>query len=275
MRESGRWLRRALIGISLSPGLGAAEAAGAPAPLEVIGAGTRAGELVLPPIEIDWWNIDEQRWQVARLPSETLQVAPGTGAATGDPGDGAETAPIGSPTAATPATSTTSIPANDPIWILSLAGLSALLFVVSLALYLRVRRLEARLQDREAAKPASSPDEDARAAFNRAMRALGDRNAGESRRHVLAWARLQWPTPPIQRLEEVAARAEEPELAAALATLDRAIYRPHDASDSTGAEDVDFEELKNLLRNAQSRPDSSRDEQTGALGPLYPNESRN
>lgn len=37
---------------------------------------TRAGELQLPEIRLDWWDTDEQTWKVAVLPAETISVLP-------------------------------------------------------------------------------------------------------------------------------------------------------------------------------------------------------
>ena len=34
------------------------------------------GEVTLPAIELPWWNVAEQRWEVAQLPPRTLRFAP-------------------------------------------------------------------------------------------------------------------------------------------------------------------------------------------------------
>lgn len=36
---------------------------------------SRAGEVVLPPVKLRWWDTTQQQWQVAELPGSTLQVA--------------------------------------------------------------------------------------------------------------------------------------------------------------------------------------------------------
>ena len=36
----------------------------------------QSGEIILPPIEVRWWDINEQKEQISRLPSTTLQVLP-------------------------------------------------------------------------------------------------------------------------------------------------------------------------------------------------------
>lgn len=37
-----------------------------------------AGEITLSGVRLPWWNVSEQRWEVAELPARTLRVAPGT-----------------------------------------------------------------------------------------------------------------------------------------------------------------------------------------------------
>ncbi|MEB6377856.1 oxygen tolerance domain protein [Leclercia adecarboxylata] len=36
---------------------------------------TQAGEIVLPPVKLRWWDTDHQQWQTAELPGDRLQVA--------------------------------------------------------------------------------------------------------------------------------------------------------------------------------------------------------
>ena len=35
--------------------------------------GVTAGTVVLPPLEVPWWNTQESEWQVARLPERTIK----------------------------------------------------------------------------------------------------------------------------------------------------------------------------------------------------------
>ena len=41
---------------------------------------TRAGKFTLPAIDVTWWNTEQNRWAVARLPAKTIEVLPAAGA---------------------------------------------------------------------------------------------------------------------------------------------------------------------------------------------------
>lgn len=226
---------------------------------------TAPGTIEIPEIEIDWWNIDERAWKTARLPAETLRVV-----APAARSDSAvrESEPIAEPGDAAPRAAdrmeTESVRADGRI-LLFLAGACAILLVACIALWLRVRRLEARLAAHEDAVGASDPDDDAKAAFQRVLRALSRHHAADVRRSLLDWARLEWPGERITRLEELAARSDRERLQVLLAALDASLYRTDTRDDA-----VDYDELRTLLEELRSQTLDRRPTTASSLTPLYP-----
>jgi hypothetical protein len=233
---------------------------------------TQAGPLHLPAIEIDWWNIDEQRWEIARLPEETLQVVAGAAASAPStdgaaPANGEAKAPLGDQ-------ETTAIATRlfDDRVTIALSIVCALLLGCCALLWNRIRRLEARLERPAIDSNGTESAARVQSAFNRALRALTDRNPGDVRRELLAWGRLEWPEFEIRRLEQLAERTEDEALRRMLAALDAHLYgSDSEASDSGGPLAVDWEDLRRRLKELRAtrsaRPKAS---DGSALGSLYP-----
>ena len=230
---------------------------------------TEAGELVLPALEIDWWNVDAKRWEVARLPAETLRVEGGP-ASTG----GVARAPTPLPAPTQGSDTTTSGESSGSTGVLSallifLALLSTLLGGCSLWLWGRVRRLEAGGARQEASPHAQRTSSRRRAdeasAFEQARRSIAARDAAASRRALLAWARARWPKIPITRLDQLLPLLDDATSREILASLDEALYR----SDA-GADSVDYERLDRLLVSLREKEIEGAHDAPSALPELYP-----
>ena len=230
---------------------------------------TQPGEIRLPPIEIDWWNIDEKRWQVARLPAEILQVSAGIAATEIDPIDpNAAEIDAESQTGIEPEPLFGVEPADHRVTI-SLGLLSTILLVCCVVLWIRIRRLEAQVRpDKSVDSSAGERATQVQTVFNRALRSLSKRDPGGVRRDILAWARLQWPTLRITRLEEISDQTNDASLARALAALDAELYRP---GESVGG--VDYDELKDLLKKLRSEINIKDPKEHSTLAALYPSNS--
>jgi hypothetical protein len=86
-----------------------------------------AGEITLSGVRLPWWNVTEQRWDVAELPPRTLRVAPGPEAAP-------EAPPIQSTSTPLPAVA----PPTRTVWPWVSAAL-ALVWIATVALWWRSR----------------------------------------------------------------------------------------------------------------------------------------
>lgn len=236
---------------------------------------TEPGPLQLPAIEIDWWNIDEKRWEVARIPEETLHVLPGPSAAQqGAVEPNAPTA-IDTPSMTTVPSDATDMNPFEHRLSLALAGISAILLVICIVLWTRLRRLESQIH---AAAPDSAHAEHTarvQSAFNRAMRSLTGRDAASVRRDILGWARLEWPDLKITRLEQVSGQTDDAALKHALESLDRALYRSATDSVDHGSLDsdqdsVDYDSIKSLLKDFRARMSIEESPDRSTLTALYP-----
>lgn len=246
---------------------------------------TEPGEIRLPPIEIDWWNTSEQRWESARLPGETLHVVPDASASPtpsppqGPPAPLAEVAPA-EPTDPRDASGRGGLGSArlDDSVTLALAGVCAVLAATCLVLYRRVRRLEAGVSG-GGDRAGSVPDGNEAKAFERVMKSLTAANAAHARRDVLAWARARWPESRVAGLDDLARLADDDALARGLEGLDAALYRrperrperrPDGGQDSETGVEVDFDLLAERLERLRASSVEPERAPEGALTELYP-----
>ncbi len=161
---------------------------------------TRAGEVELPPLELAWWDLNDDRARVVRLPGRVIRVA-----ASGDPAlDGIGSAGrefVGEFDAVPP----------DP-WQ------KALILALILALYLLWAGFGDDLQCRFVVAWRRFQ------VLRRLRQACDGDDPQVARRVLLNWARQEWPDRPTFGLMQIRQRLATPELSAALTALDAAIY---------------------------------------------------
>ena len=154
------------------------------------------GEVTLAPVQVPWWNVDAQRWEIAELPGRTLSVLP-----TGEPAS-ATAAPAEPPVAA---------PADSPqrsAWSLVSAAL-AVAWLVTVALWWRSRRggraATAQSKMRAADRPPSE-----RKVLRDLETACAANDADAARRALLKWAERRFAAAPPRSLGSLAALLPEP-----------------------------------------------------------------
>jgi len=178
--------------------------------------GTTGGTVVLPALEVPWWNIEAGEWQVARLPERSLQIqasaelrTPETPAeAVAEPGDVAEQ-PAPAPA--------------DGFWQ-RVSELLASLWLVTLAVWwwsARPRRPQRRPRESEAVPVHRQQSRQLKAARKAAL--AGDGAA--VRKAMLDWGALQWPDDSPRSIGVLAARVSSP-LADELERLSSTAYGP-------------------------------------------------
>jgi hypothetical protein len=125
-----------------------------------------AGELALSGVRLPWWNVVEQRWEVAELPPRTLRVSPST--------DGEAVAPVTEP--APPPVS--AAPSERNVWPWVSAAM-AIAWIVTVALWWRGRSRAPRTPGARALPtPAAQPRRSGGgAAAERRTRGAGPRGA--------------------------------------------------------------------------------------------------
>ena len=185
-----------------------------------------AGELRIPELGVQWWDVEADAPRTARIPARALAVAPA-------PAGGEAPRPA---LAAVPETGAAVVPADPErrIW----QGLSAALAVtwlVTLGALLRARgrhrRGDAGPSVRRPMPPG--PPRNTAAARRRVQEACRAASPRAARDALLDWAAAAWPESPPRDLVDLAARAGggpgagEP-FAEAILALDRALWSAED-----------------------------------------------
>jgi BatD DUF11 like domain len=190
--------------------------------------GTKPGKAVLPALELPWWNVEEGKWEVARLPEHSIEVlpaagteAPETAAPAEEPAPGADESGPASPRPGEEASP--SRPAGDVLWQRISEGLGVLWLVTVVGWWWMYRQRGPRKAPRE---PAPPPLHRQQARHLRtARKAALDGDATAVRRSLLDWAKLEWPDDAPRSVGVLATRVSEP-LADELRQLSRLSYGP-------------------------------------------------
>lgn len=150
---------------------------------------TSGGALALPPLRVDWWNVDARAWQRSALPARALTVI----------------GPV-APTAG-PRRALDVLPAEEPAraWLIGAAALLTLLFG-----WAALRRHRLRLAWRR------------RQARLRLLDACRRDSAREAREALLTWAGTRWPAGRFRSTTDVAACL--PAATPAIRRLEAALY---------------------------------------------------
>jgi hypothetical protein len=161
----------------------------------------RPGELVLPAVELPWWNTEKDRQELARLPERRIRVLPGppvpaqpAAPAAADPKGPSQTGPTLPAAVPVPLQ-----PGTEPVWMaicltLALAWLGTLLLWWRHARRRAPRNMEKRGQD------------GLKAAVRSLERACREGQASQAKESLLHWAAAAWPDSPPTSLEQLGAR---------------------------------------------------------------------
>jgi hypothetical protein len=207
----------------------------------------QTGSLELPAVELPWWNVDRERWEVARIDARAIDVAPGVSVTpvTDDPAADPRPAP-----------EEPGEPARPRLWPWLSAGLAAGWFVTVLAWAYTARTRRGPAGGAAVRRPPS-----ARGLLRQLFAACRVNDSGRVRDLLLAWARLQFAEDPPGSLGALAGRLSGP-LAAEIRALEAALYGP-------AAGEWRGEPLASLLRETRAvrRPGAADDKDP--LVPLY------
>ena len=231
----------------------------------------RGGTLTLPAIELHWWDTATDRERVATLPERVVQVQPGTSRLQQAPvapvaaaGGAMSAQPV--PPGSNPAISMADVPLPAPSparewasgpWFLVSVVLAGGWLLTLLTWWWRTRGVRSTgIQPSPDTRPQA-----ARSARKQFLAACKTADSVGARRALLDWAALHWPDDPPRGLDKLALRIDNAEVHAALAELDRAIYKEGSTWDGT-----------QLARCLQQLPDPDTDagKNQTALAPLYP-----
>ena len=170
---------------------------------------TRAGEMVLPAIEVKWWDLEADQARTARLPERRVQVLAGDGSVVASVAP--EPAPPVVPPVETPPVS------DDAAWPYGLGAAGALL-LLALGYFINKRRVARRGLPSLPALPSLHKVE---ARLARACKSADPAAVAAALADV---ARVRWPEDPPLNPTAFAQRLEDEQLEQAVDTLERARF---------------------------------------------------
>ncbi len=213
--------------------------------------GVEAGTVVLPTIELPWWDIDRGEWRIARVPEYRVTVLPSDEAPLPEP-------PAAAPVAAAADTAAASTRVVHSKFWRQVAGILAAVWLLTLLGWWWSSR-----PPRDERRPATVPIHRQQAQHLKAARKaalLGD--ARGVREALLAWGRLQWPVNAPRSIGELGQRVSPP-LCDELARLSRSSYG------KTGG-DWDGKATARAIRSFAVIDSAERDATRDSLPPLMP-----
>lgn len=229
---------------------------------------TQPGELVLPAVELEWWDTAADEPRTARLPSRTIEIAAGHGPATGAAtastplpiGGGSDTRGTrpGNPQGSAPGTPPTGV-ANMLHSPLTLASLAAIVLAAGGVLGWTVRRwpsTKAAPATRTAAAGAAAPLAPSMREAEKGLRLACDRNdPAEALTSLRTIGRLNWPQSPPLGAGDWALRLGSDDLTRAVERLQRVRYCPQAAGWSGGPLWQAYSKVRRTKkRTARQRP---------------------
>ena len=175
--------------------------------------GVAAGAVLLPALEVPWWNTGTASWEVARLPERSINILPS--------GDAPLPEPVAEESATAEATPPASAePATGGFWR-RVSELLAAVWLLTLIAWWWSSRPQKKQRE-----PAPVPTHKLQAKHLKMARkaALAGDGAGV-RQAMLEWAALQWPGDSPRSIGDIATRVSSP-LSGELQTLSSLSYGP-------------------------------------------------
>jgi hypothetical protein len=234
----------------------------------------RAGTLQLPPINLKWWDVVQDKLRTAHIPAHTLTVLPAAAVAEAPASTSTTQSPDHAPPPLAAAASTRAAAAVSPpataarvkgesgghTWR-AIALTSLLLWLLG-ALVLVSWWWRARVQRRADARVRQTHAHGVRRMRNAFLVAARGGDAGAAAQALLAWARVE--RPQVRHLQDLAERLEDADQIAAIERLQRSRYA-HDA-DTPGSGN----HLADAFRRGLSWRAAPADPHKSGLPPLYP-----
>ncbi len=219
---------------------------------------TQAGQLSLPEIRINWWNVNSNKMETATLPARTVQVQPSTNTAPASPStvlpQPAELAPQTTP----PAIETITVVKEENDFYSRLSIIFGLGWLMTVIAWLISRRNNKANNHTEITTNKQPP----KASLNAIKKACLSNNAQQSKIELLNWAIRQWPEQPPASIGEIGTRMNQP-TQQEIEKLNQALYG------STG-ESWQGSQLWQELAVAEKTTSKKPRKEENTLLPLYP-----
>lgn len=209
------------------------------------------GEFTLPEVRVEWWDVNSQSIKIATLPEKKITVL-------GDAAPAANSTPTTSINTSANAnkaqTTTTEIATKANLWLWVSTVLFALIALI-LSVYVFHLRASLKQLQAEQEKANAITSEKEKHIWDLLKHSAANKNASELRKHILNWAKFQWPEATIHSLDDVAKLAGRLELTQALKKLDELLYSNH-PDDSWAPQEVlnilnDCRKEKNMKKKSE------------------------
>jgi len=211
--------------------------------------GIGPGTVILPAVELPWWNVESGEWQIARLPERSIKFVSSGQPEFADPVIAALSDDEGGAEAV-------SITAHSGSWR-HVSEFLVALWLATIALWWWSSR-----PTRKPREPGPIPLHKRQAKFLKAARkAALAQDGGGVRQSLIQWGRLQWPDDAPRSIGIIAARVSSP-LAEQLESLSKLSY-------GSAPEEWDGEALARALRSFAVVVDD-HDQRNERLPPLMP-----
>jgi len=223
----------------------------------------RMGEMVLPSIEVRWWDTEKQRMQTSALPAVTLQVGAAATIASA-PQSQLQPDASSTPLALTPLSIEPQNPEPSALIKWSLA-FNALLLTALITLIIMRKN-----QPREHI-PQQAADNSLQLSLSQKLK-MAEKQARENnltgmRDSILDWGRTLLTNNPPSSLRQLAEQLRDDDLRLAFEQLDRQLYK-----DDNAADNLDLKQLIKQLRAASLKlgTETNKLPKGQRLNPLYP-----
>lgn len=234
---------------------------------------SRPGTFTLPAINIEWWDVVNNRQQTATLPERVIKVvnADPQAASAGtsvnlqqNKKPAAKIEPAGANPKSLP-TAQNNLPASSrqiseklKLWQTASAFL-LLIWIITLLLWHRSRRHLAQ-KNRPAQKTAVRPI----ANRESIKKACLDNDPKSAQAAILDWATVTWPNDSLTNLKAVARKLRQPELIKNFTDIEKALYSPADQVTWNG--EKTWMEIADKLKASSKTVKKQKDD---SLPPLY------
>ena len=223
----------------------------------------RMGEILMPPIEVRWWDTENQRMRTSTVPAVTLQVG-AAATITSAPLSQLQADQPSTPLALTPL-SIQPEPLEQSALVKWSLAFNALLLTALIALFTIRRKQPSRRS------PQQTADNSLQLSLSQKLK-LAEKQAGENnltgmRDSILDWGKTLLTNNPPSTLKQLADQLQDQDLKAAFEQLDRQLYKGDNCADG-----LDLKRLIKQLRTKSSRIATGAKKQPKGqvLNSLYP-----
>ncbi len=225
---------------------------------------TQAGELIIEPVEVSWWDTKNNRQRITTLPAKVVNVSPAS--VSGQ----IQTPPLPAPVPNIDETAVSNVtndsiegmlvPANWPLLASNIffAMLSVLFFMAWLKTKQQTPKADSVGDEKLELKIGQH--------FQNVRRACADNQAQACKQALGLWAQNFWNLSHIASLEEIKQFSQDQNLAKELENLNHILYGNEQDQNQWKGEGL-WQALINYKKKAKVKPGNT----TSSLKPLYPN----